>query len=87
MDGWISSSPNDTEPNSLFINQGDGTFKEQGLLYGATYGEGGDPVSSMGADAKDFDNDGGTTSSTMTYRASYSLSSRIRAGNTSTTSQ
>ena len=55
MDIFIA---NDTEPNSLFINQGDGTFKEQGLLYGAAYGQAGATVSSMGADAKDFDNDG-----------------------------
>jgi hypothetical protein len=58
-DGWMDIFiANDTEPNSLFINQGDGTFKEQGLLYGAAYGQGGATVSSMGADAKDFDNDG-----------------------------
>jgi hypothetical protein len=55
MDVFIA---NDTEPNSLFINQGDGTFKEEALLFGAAYGEGGVTVSSMGADAKDFDNDG-----------------------------
>jgi len=58
-DGWMDIFiANDTEPNSLFINQGDGTFKEQGLLFGAAYGQGGATVSSMGADAKDFDNDG-----------------------------
>ncbi len=55
MDIFIA---NDSEPNSLFINQGNGTFKEQGLLYGAAYGQAGATVSSMGADAKDFDNDG-----------------------------
>jgi len=55
MDIFIA---NDTEPNSLFINQGDGTFKEQGLLYGAAYGQAGATVSSMGTDTKDFDNDG-----------------------------
>jgi hypothetical protein len=58
-DGWMDIFiANDTEPNSLFINQGNGTFKEEGLVYGAAYGEGGATVSSMGADAKDFDNDG-----------------------------
>jgi hypothetical protein len=58
-DGWMDIFiANDTEPNSLFINQGDGTFKEQALLYGTAYGQGGTTVSSMGADAKDFDNDG-----------------------------
>ena len=49
---------NDTERNFLFINQGNGTFKEQGLLYGVSYNELGATVSGMGSDAKDFDNDG-----------------------------
>ena len=49
---------NDTEPNFLFVNQGNGTFKESGLEYSVAYNEEGRPVSSMGSDAKDFDNDG-----------------------------
>jgi hypothetical protein len=49
---------NDTEPNFLFINQGDGTFKERGLELGVAYNEQGSPVSGMGSDAKDFNNDG-----------------------------
>jgi enediyne biosynthesis protein E4 len=49
---------NDTEPNFLFINQGDGTFKESGLQYGVAYNDEGNSVSGMGSDAKDFDNDG-----------------------------
>ena len=49
---------NDTERNFLFINQGNGTFKEQGLLYGVAYNDDGVAVSGMGADAKDFNNDG-----------------------------
>jgi hypothetical protein len=49
---------NDTEPNFLFINQGNGTFKEAGLEYGAAYNSQGESVSGMGCDAKDFDNDG-----------------------------
>ena len=55
MDVFIA---NDTERNFLFMNQGDGTFKEQGLLYGVSYNEQGSTVSGMGSDAKDFDNDG-----------------------------
>jgi hypothetical protein len=55
MDIFIA---NDTEPNLLFINQGDGTFKESGLEYGVAYNDEGDSVSGMGSDAKDFDNDG-----------------------------
>src|SRR4051812_12340080 len=49
---------NDTEPNFLFINQGNGTFKEAGLEFGAAYNSQGESVSGMGCDAKDFDNDG-----------------------------
>lgn len=49
---------NDTEPNFLFINQGDGTFKEAGLELGVAYNLQGQSVSGMGCDAKDFDNDG-----------------------------
>ena len=58
-DGWMDIFvANDTEPNFLFINQGNGTFKETGLEYGAAYNSRGESVSGMGCDAKDFDNDG-----------------------------
>lgn len=49
---------NDTERNFLFINQGNGTFKEQGFLYGMAFNDDGIAVNGMGSDAKDFDNDG-----------------------------
>jgi len=55
MDVFIA---NDTEPNFLFINQGNGTFKERGLELGVAYNANGDSVSGMGCDARDFDNDG-----------------------------
>ena len=55
MDVFIA---NDTEPNFLFVNQGNGTFKESGLELGVAYNAHGDSVSGMGSDAKDFDNDG-----------------------------
>ena len=58
-DGWMDIFvANDTEPNFLFMNQGNGTFKETGLETGVAYNEQGDSVSGMGCDAKDFDNDG-----------------------------
>jgi hypothetical protein len=58
-DGWMDVFiGNDTEPNFLFLNQGDGTFKEVGLLYGVAYNDTAAPVSSMGCDVKDYDNDG-----------------------------
>jgi hypothetical protein len=55
MDVFIA---NDTEPNFLFINQGNGSFKERGLELGVAYNANGDSVSGMGSDARDFDNDG-----------------------------
>ncbi len=58
-DGWTDVFiANDTEPNFLFLNQHDGTFKEVGLLYGVGYNDEGATVSAMGCDAKDYDNDG-----------------------------
>jgi enediyne biosynthesis protein E4 len=49
---------NDTEANSLFINKGDGTFEDQALPLGVAYDDTAKAVSSMGSDAKDYDNDG-----------------------------
>jgi hypothetical protein len=49
---------NDGEPDFLFHNRGDGTFEEVGLLAGVAVPAQGKPVSSMGADFRDYDNDG-----------------------------
>jgi hypothetical protein len=49
---------NDTLPNFLFHNRGDGTFEEIGLSAGVALSEDGKPVSAMGADFRDLDNDG-----------------------------
>ncbi len=58
-DGWMDVFiANDTQPNALYLNQGNGTFKEVGLPYGVAYNDDGHEVSGMGADAKDFNNDG-----------------------------
>jgi hypothetical protein len=58
-DGWQDVFvANDTEANSLFINKGDGTFEDQGLQLGVAYDDSARAVSSMGSDAKDYDNDG-----------------------------
>src|SRR5271157_3788914 len=58
-DGWQDVFvANDTEANSLFINKGDGTFEDQGLQLGVAYDDSAKAVSSMGSDAKDYDNDG-----------------------------
>jgi hypothetical protein len=55
MDVFIA---NDTVRNFLFLNQKNGTFKEAGFMWGVAYDESGSTVSSMGVDAKDYDNDG-----------------------------
>ena len=58
-DGWPDIFiANDTEPNSLFINMKNGKFEERGLELGVGYDENARTGSSMGSDAKDFDNDG-----------------------------
>ena len=58
-DGWMDVFiANDTEPNSIFINRKNGTFEEKGLELGVAYNENAQVGSSMGADAKDFNNDG-----------------------------
>ena len=49
---------NDTLPNFLFRNNGDGTFAEQALIAGVSVPANGRAVSGMGVDAQDYDNDG-----------------------------
>jgi len=49
---------NDLEHNYFWINQGDGTFMEEGLLRGNAVNMHGQPEASMGVDAADIDNDG-----------------------------
>ncbi len=58
-DGWDDVFvANDTEPNLLYINQQNGKFREQGLIMGVAYNDDAASVSAMGADIRDFDNDG-----------------------------
>jgi len=49
---------NDNQENFLFHNRGDGTFEEVGVLAGVALLNSGKPVSSMGTDFRDYDNDG-----------------------------
>jgi enediyne biosynthesis protein E4 len=49
---------NDTSPNFLLHNNGDGTFTEAATLAGVAYTEDGKTVAGMGADFRDLDNDG-----------------------------
>jgi hypothetical protein len=58
-DGWIDIYVgNDGEPNQLWINQKNGTFKDTAFLAGAAVNGAGNSEASMGIDAGDFDNDG-----------------------------
>jgi tetratricopeptide (TPR) repeat protein len=58
-DGWMDIFvANDTLPNFLFRNTGRGGFEEVALAAGVAVNDSGRPVSSMGADFRDADNDG-----------------------------
>jgi hypothetical protein len=49
---------NDSVPNALYRNQGDGTFSDVTLRSGTGYSEDGVPEAGMGVDAGDVDGDG-----------------------------
>ena len=58
-DGWIDIYvANDGDPNQLWINQKDGTFKNEALLAGAAVNRDGKTEAGMGVDAGDFDGNG-----------------------------
>ncbi|MER3427765.1 MAG: RNA-binding protein [Pyrinomonas sp.] len=58
-DGWPDIFvANDSVPQTLFRNRGDGTFEDIGLISGAGYDENGKTFAGMGIDAADYDNDG-----------------------------
>jgi enediyne biosynthesis protein E4 len=58
-DGWPDLFvSNDTLPNSLFLNQRNGMFKETALENGVAFAENGAAISGMGVTARDIDNDG-----------------------------
>lgn len=57
--GWVDVFiANDTEPNFLYLNRGDGTFTERALSWGVAYNDDAATVSAMGVDIRDYDNDG-----------------------------
>ena len=49
---------NDTQPNKLYRNEGDGTFSEHGVSAGIAYAEDGKARGAMGVDAADYDRSG-----------------------------
>ena len=59
FDGWLDLYvANDTTPNFLFRNLGDGRFEEIALLSGTAIDDRGEPESGMGVDIGDLDGDG-----------------------------
>ena len=55
-DGWPDIfEANDTQPNKLYQNNGDGTFFETGMISGIAYDERGVATGAMGIDAGDYD--------------------------------
>jgi hypothetical protein len=55
MDIYVA---NDDTPNYLFVNRGDGTFQEEGVLAGCAYSVDGVAQAGMGVDAGDYNGDG-----------------------------
>jgi hypothetical protein len=49
---------NDTQPNRLYKNRGDGTFSDVGMMAGVAFNEAGVARAGMGVDAADYDNSG-----------------------------
>jgi hypothetical protein len=58
-DGWPDLLfSNDTQPNKLYRNNGNGTFSEKGVIAGVAFSEDGVARAGMGADAADYDHSG-----------------------------
>jgi predicted nucleotidyltransferase len=57
-DGWTDIYvANDQKPNHLWMNAGDGTFREEALIRGAALNDLGLPSAGMGVATEDFDHD------------------------------
>jgi hypothetical protein len=58
-DGWPDILvSNDTQPNKLYMNDGNGTFTEKAIPAGIGYSEDGTARAGMGVDAADYDRSG-----------------------------
>jgi hypothetical protein len=58
-DGFLDVfGANDTQPNRLYRNKGDGTFADVGVLAGVAFNEAGVARAGMGTDAADYDGSG-----------------------------
>ncbi|MFN2493975.1 MAG: CRTAC1 family protein [Pyrinomonadaceae bacterium] len=58
-DGWLDLFvANDTEPNKLYKNNGNGTFTDEAVGAGVAFSEAGTARAGMGVDASDYDGSG-----------------------------
>lgn len=58
-DGWPDLLlANDTQPNKLYLNRKDGTFRDEGISAGVAFSEDGTVRGAMGVDAADYDGSG-----------------------------
>jgi len=58
-DGWLDLfAANDTQPNRLYRNKGDGTFTDVALTAGVAFNEAGVARAGMGVDVADYDGSG-----------------------------
>ena len=62
---------NDSAPNFLYVNQGSGTFSEDGLAAGVAYNADGKQQADMGACLGDYDSDGDLDMLTTTFSEDY----------------
>ena len=61
-DGWPDLLfSNDTQPNKLYRNNGNGTFTEKAVVAGVAFSEDGVARAGMGVDAVDYDRSGATS--------------------------
>ncbi len=58
-DGWVDLYvANDSSPSALYLNNGDGTFKDVGVVAGCAYSQDGKPQAGMGVAVGDYDRNG-----------------------------
>lgn len=62
---------NDSDPNYLYLNRGDGTFEEAGLSSGVAFGGDGRTQSNMGVAVGDYNGDGLIDLMTTTFSEDY----------------
>lgn len=64
---------NDSTPNYLYINKGDGTFEDAGYMTGYAFNESGREVANMGIAAGDYENNGHIDLVNTTFSDDYNV--------------